>query len=258
MGFKKKAGKLKGILGLSIALANASFKIKNEGMYLGFLWYFLSPLIMFIILYFIFSTRTGAGIPFYSLYLLIGIVMYNFFQSNIAESARLIIAENKGLIKSINFPRESIIISNVIKNSFSHVFEMIVFGIMIVFFGANLSGILYYLPIFVFYSLFTLGVSFLMASLSVYFFDLKNIWEFFSRILFFATPIFYSVSSGSTLYYANLFNPLYYFISLARGLIIYNHLELWLALGCILWSLGFFIAGLFVFKKLKSKFAEMI
>jgi len=64
---------------LSITLAKMEFKLRNEGSYLGLFWYFLNPLFTFILLNFIFSAKFGQDIAFYSLYLLLGIIMFNFF-----------------------------------------------------------------------------------------------------------------------------------------------------------------------------------
>jgi ABC-type polysaccharide/polyol phosphate export permease len=82
---------------------------------------------------------------------------------------------------------------------------------------------------------------------------------FISRLIMLATPIFYSISGQIKLFYFNLFNPLYFFITVARDLIIYDKFpELWLVLGLIGYSLLSFFLGLLIFNKLKIKFAEMI
>ena len=93
----------------------------------------------------------------------------------------------------------------------------------------------------------------------MYFVDLDNIWNFASRLLFFATPIFYSLTKGTRLFYLNLFNPIYYFIDASRNLVLYGRMpELFIVIGCIFYALVFFIVGQAIFKKLKNKFAEKI
>ncbi|MBD3260723.1 MAG: ABC transporter permease, partial [Candidatus Altiarchaeales archaeon] len=72
--------KFKRLWGLSLSIAEAEFKLRNEGSYLGILWYLLEPLLMFILLLFVFSKSLGQDIPHYPLYLLVGIIVFNFFQ----------------------------------------------------------------------------------------------------------------------------------------------------------------------------------
>jgi len=244
---------------LSLSLAKAEFKLRNEGSYLGIFWYLLNPLLVFGLLFLVFSDRLGNDIPQYPLYLLLGVIMFNFFQSSTTESVTSIIAGYRWVIKSINFPKESLVASIVLKNLFSHFFEIVFFIIFIVFFKAPVIGILYYIPILFFFCLFTFGVSMLLASLTVYFVDLENIWLFAARLLWLGTPIFYAIAGQAKLYYINLLNPMYYFITVARDLVIYAKMpDIFIIFGMIFYALIFFFFGVLMFNKLKTKFAEKI
>lgn len=251
--------KIKSILGLSLSLAKAGFKLRNEGSYLGILWYLLNPLLVFILLLLVFSDRLGTNIPNYPLYLLLGIIIFNFFQQTTTESTKAIIKEYRGIIKSINFPKESLIASIVLKTLFSHLFEIVLFIIFLLIFKNSLIGIIFYPIILVFLCSFIFGVSLILAILTIYFIDLENIWLFASRLVWLGTPIFYAIEGQSRLFYVNLFNPMYYFITIARDLIIYTKMpELWVIFGAVGFSLLFLIIGLLIFNKLKIKSAEMI
>lgn len=251
--------KLKSSLGLSLSLAKAGFKLRNEGSYLGIFWYLLNPLLMFALLLLIFSDRLGSGIQNYPLYLLLGIIIFNFFQNATTEATKTIIRDYGGIIKSINFPRESLISSIVLKTLFSHFFEIILFIVLLLFFRGSLIGLLFYPIILVVFCFFVFGASLILATLTVYFVDLENIWFFLSRLIWLGTPIFYAIGGQTRLFYINLLNPLYYFITIAREIIIYTRIpELWMLLGMITYSLLFLLIGLLIFNKLKIKFAEMV
>ncbi len=244
---------------LSFQLAKSGFKLRNEGSYLGILWYLLNPLLLFILLLLVFSDRLGTGIPQYPLYLLLGIIMFNFFQSATMESLRTIIKDYSGLIKSINFPKEALITGIVLKTLFSHLFEIILFIIILLIFGNSLAGMVFYPIIVLFFCLFIFGFCLILSSLTVYFADLDNIWNFAVRLIWLGTPIFYAIGGQTRLFYVNLLNPLYYFITLSRESIIYVRIpELWVILGCLFYSLLFLFLGLWIFNKLKIKFAEMV
>ena len=102
-------------------------------------------------------------------------------------------------------------------------------------------------------------MSLALSAITVYFVDLENVWLFASQLLWFGTPIFYAIEGQNRLMTVNLFNPMYYFITIARDLIIYNKMsELWMIGGMLGFTFLSLVIGLIVFNKLKHKFAEMI
>lgn len=243
---------------LSLSLAKADFKLKNEGSYLGIIWYLLNPILTFTLLFLVFNDRLGQNISNYPLYLLFGIIMFNFFQNCTYESVR-IIRESRWIIKSINFPIESLILGIILKNLFSHLFELIVAVAVILFLDANAAGIIFYFIILLFFMVFVFGASLILSSLTVYFNDIENVWSFGVRLLWLGTPIFYAIEGQTNLFYANLLNPMYYFITIARDIIIYSRTpDAWLLLAGIFYSLLVMSLGLFLFRKLKTKLAEKI
>jgi ABC-type polysaccharide/polyol phosphate export permease len=242
----------------SLALARVEFKLRNEGSYLGIFWYLLNPLLMFLFLLAVFSTRLGQNIPSYSAYLLLGIIMFNFFQRATVESTR-IINKYRLMIKSIKFPLVTLVGSVILQTLFSHIFEIFLFAVFLFIFKVPLSGVVVYPLILILFSLFTTGTSFILSALAVYFVDLDNIWLFITRLLWFVTPIFYAAGTQGKLPLFNLFNPIYYFITIARDIVIYAKLpELWLVSGMLGYIVLFLIVGIVIFNKLKYKFAELI
>jgi len=249
--------KLLRIFELSLSLAKSEFKERNEGSYLGIIWYLLDPLLMFMLLLFIFSNRLGYSIPDYPLYLLLGITLFNLFQKTTIESTK-VIYDNRFIIKSISFPRESLICAILLKNIFSHLFEIILFIIFAIYYQNSLFGLIYYPIILLLFCIFIFGVSLILSAFTIYFVDFGNIWIFTSRLIWLGTPIFYSISGQDYITLVNLFNPVYYFITIARELIIYSKTpELWMVQGAIVYSFLVLFIGVAVFRRLKTKFAEM-
>jgi lipopolysaccharide transport system permease protein len=247
---------LKRFLDLSFSFAKKGFKLRNEGSYLGILWYLLNPILLFLLLFIIFSQNLGSGIQHYELYLFLGLIMFNFFSVATSESIWGII-NHKAIFKSINFPKSSIIFSTVLKHLFSHLFEIIIFIGLMIFFGVNAINILYYFPILLFFILFIFGISLIISSLLVYFVDMSNLWDFVMKVLWFATPLFYTIDHNSNAFILNQVNPLYYFITAGRDIVIYNHVpELNILIGVIGFSFTFLFLGIILFKKLEKKFTE--
>ncbi len=243
---------------LSLAVARAEFKLKNEGSYLGILWYLLNPLLMFLLLLGIFSYSLGQSIERYPLYLLVGIILFNLFRTITVEATKTIY-QNRLIIKSVAFPLENLIAALVLKNLYSHIFEFIVLFGFLLFYKISLTYILFYPLLVVLICLFSYGIALCLSALAVFVMDLDNIWTFGVQLLWFATPIFYTIDEHPVLFACNLLNPMYYFITVGRELLIYNTLpSFWLILGALIHTVVWFLLGIKLFKKFQNKFAELI
>ena len=246
--------KIKSILGLSLSLAKVNFKLRNEGTYLGMLWYLLEPLLMFFVLSYIFSSRMN-DIKHYPLYLLLGLIMYNLFSSVTIHSARAII-DNGAFIKSLKVPYEPLVLSVVLQFIFTHLFEIAVLAIFMIYFKVSLIGLIFYPILLFFYAVFICGISFALAAIGVRINDIANVWRVIVTLMWFATPIFYSLKED---YLQFLLNPIAHFLAVARGLIIYGHLPSWgLAIDVITMAILSLAVGLTLFNQSKNKFAEFV
>ncbi|MBS3075135.1 ABC transporter permease [Candidatus Pacearchaeota archaeon] len=252
--------RLKSILGLSLSLAKADFKLRNEGSYLGIFWYLLDPLTLFIIILAIsnsfvnLSNNLNANYP---IYLLIGLIMFNFFRQATVLSVN-VISSNSFFIKSIKVTQESLVISSILQALFSHFFEIILLIIFMIIFKVSLIGLIYYPFLLFFLLLFIIGISFILATIGVYIIDMENVWNVLTRLLWFLTPIFYITNPGTKLYLINLFNPMFYFIEITRGFILKSNIEFLMMALLIIGSILIFIIGILIFNKYKDYFAEMV
>tara|TARA_Y100000034_G_C6904359_1_gene419181 strand:- start:3233 stop:4003 length:771 start_codon:yes stop_codon:yes gene_type:complete len=255
--FKERLGLIFKDVRLGFQLAKYDFKLKNEGSYLGVLWYLLDPLLMFFIILFIRSSFLVSDVPNYPIYLLVGLIVFNFFRKTTMSSINAI-SGNSNLIKSINLNKEVFVISRVFQSVFSHLFEILLLIAFMIYFEISLMGLVFYPVILVLLVLFVSGISFILSILGVYVNDLNNIWSIFTRLLWFGTPIFYIVEKGTSLYRINLFNPMYYFIEGVRGVVINQMMDLLMLL--IVASIGIIVLliGLYIFEINKDKFVESL
>lgn len=255
-----KKFKLSNILRVSLSLAKVSFRLRIEGSYLGIFWYLLNPLALFLVLLFVKETAFAeVEIPYYSLYLLIGIAGFNFFKQAITGSIDAI-NTNPDYIKSINkIAPESLVLAVVWQAIFSHIFELLLIVILAIYFHVSLIGFLFYPLAFILFVLLITGISFVFATIGAYVNDLDNIWIIMSQLLLLATPIFYNINVGSLIYQVNLFNPLFYFLETTRQLIIYRQApSLFLMTLFIVISFSSLLIGILVFNRHKKKFAELL
>src|SRR5579884_739273 len=112
-------------------LVRTDFKLRYQGSVLGYAWSLLRPLLLFLILYVVFikMLNLGRGVPHYPVYLLLGIVIWNFFYEMTAQSLSSIVGRGE-LIRKINIPRWIIVMSSSISaliNLFLNLLVVMVF-----------------------------------------------------------------------------------------------------------------------------------
>jgi len=252
--------KIKKIIKVSISLAKINFILRTEGSYLGIFWYLLNPLIMFLIIISIKKyALSNIQVENYPLYLFMGITGFNFFKQALSNAITSI-RSNTDYIKSINtLEPEVLVVSGVFQVVFSHLFEFILIIGFMIYYKIFLAGLLFYPLIFFFFLILTLGLSFIFATIGMYIYDFDNVWIILTQLLFFISPIFYVIKKGDFIYYFNLINPLFYFLTLARSAVInFTTAPLWIILGMFFFSFSSLIIGLLVFNRFKNKFTELI
>lgn len=176
-------------------LAKTDFKLRYHGSFLGYLWALLKPLLMFTVLNFVFSSLfnpRGTGNEYYSLQLLVALVLFNFFSEGTMAGMSSLIAKYQ-LVTKIYVPRWTIILASTLNSAMIFLLNLI---IVVLFFA--LKGFLPSIGAIITFFLFSiatyiiiLSFAFLTAPLYVKFRDFLMIWEVLLTILFYATPIFY-------------------------------------------------------------------
>jgi ABC-2 type transport system permease protein len=178
-------------------LAITDYKVKYQGSLLsGYVWSFAKPLLLFGVLYFVFTrvVKLGAGVPDYALNLLLGVVIWTYF-ADATVRAMSSIVERGDLIRKVYFPRVIIVIAASVSSLITLAFNFVVVTVFLVVSGVSLrlSAPLFLLLMLELYAL-TLGCSFLLAALYVRFRDFRHIWELALQLLFYASPIIYPLS----------------------------------------------------------------
>lgn len=177
-------------------LVRTDFKLRYQGSTLGYAWSLLRPLLIFIILYIVFAKflKIGNAVPHYPVYLLLGIVIWNFFQEMTMQSTTAIVGRGD-LIRKISIPRWMIVFSTSLSALINLGLNIVVIAVFMIFGHVGVSvELLLVVPIFFEIYLLALGLSFLLSALFVKFRDIGYIWEVLLQAGFYATPILYPLS----------------------------------------------------------------
>lgn len=178
-------------------LVKTEFKLRYQNSVLGYLWTLLKPFSLFLIMYLVFAKVLKAGneIPHFGVYLLLGIVIWNYFTEVTTGSLSAIVSQGD-LLRKVNFPRYVIILAGSFSALINLCFNLIVVGIFMLAFGTEVQvDKLVFVPILIMeLFVFSLAIGFLLSALYVRFRDISFIWEVAMQGAFFATPIMYAFS----------------------------------------------------------------
>ena len=252
-------------------LVKTDFKLRYQNSALGYLWALLKPLLMFAILYVVFTKilRFGDGIPHYPVYLLVGTVFWNFFTECTFLGIHAI--EMRGdLIRKVNFPKYIVVIS---ATSTALINLLINVGVILIFAlinGCTLSlSWLLVIPSIIELYVLALGISLWLGAINVKLRDIGSIWEVITQALFYAVPIIYPISMVTSVSTAAaniiLVNPIAQAIQDVRHNIVTDQtVTTWEFVG-VVWGLvsvlvviAVLVFGAFYFKRRSRKFAEEV
>lgn len=237
---------------------------KYKGSFLGILWSFVSPLLMTMVYAIVFPyLMRGSSYEHYTTFLIIGILPWTWFTTNIAQGTFTIIG-NGPIIKKVFFPREILPISVVSSGLVNFLISCIVMVLFVLFSGIGFSiNILFFPLIILAQYLLTLGIIFITSAINVYIRDLEYIINFIIQMLFYGTPILYSADmfANAPRWISTLINlnPMTTIITSYRDILYWktipNIQNLFVVIGC---SLLLTIVGLLIFRRLSKGFAEEV
>jgi len=179
-------------LNLVRELSITSFKLKYTGSALGYVWSLVKPLMLFGIMYLVFSLllHVGTGYPDFPVQLLIAIVAWTFF-TEATSTAMNAVAGSGDLIRKAYFPRWILVVASTTSALLTFAINTVLVVIVTLALGhldltwRSLLAPLYYLELIV----LVLGLSLLLSSLFVFFRDLGHIWEIVSLVLFYGSGV---------------------------------------------------------------------
>ena len=242
-------------------LVSKDLKLKYRDSVLGFIWSLANPFLLIFVYSFVFSHMLRVDIRNFSYFLLVGILPWNFFAQSLAMSTGSIL-DNGGLIRKVWLPIEVFPIATVFFNLTQYLLALVVLLPVASFFfqvplGWSVLAFFVVLPLHV---LFTLGLSFFIAAITVFYRDVKHFTEIFLMLLFWLTPVVYDVRVlPETLRRTVYLNPLSFFIASYQDIFYRQlfpeplHLLMLFVLSVLSLALGYI-----VFSSCKVRFAEEV
>ena len=252
--------------GLIQSLVARELKARYRGSVLGFLWSFINPLLLLLIYTLVFAvvlpgTHSKETEPF-ALFMFCGILPWTWLASSLLESSNALLAGGN-LIKKVLFPAEILPLVSVLANMVHFFLGLpILVGFLIYYRRAPDALDLVWFPVAVLVQLvFTTGLALILSALTVHFRDIRDLLSNLLTLWFFSTPIIYSIQEAPGLGKRVLnFNPMTHLIVSYQEILFFSgpigHWKWLLSLGGA--SIALFLAGFWLFDRLRDSFAEAV
>jgi ABC-type polysaccharide/polyol phosphate export permease len=237
-------------------------KVRYKRSVFGLLWTMLNPLLLMIVYTVVFTTVMASGQKNFSIFLLAALLPWLFFQTAVMQGLNAILG-NQDLIRKVRVPQAVFPLSVVGSNLVNFTLSMAPLFLLMAALKQPFSAALLFLPVaMVFLTVFTSGVTLLLASLTVFFRDVKHLTEVALQMLMYLSPVLYDLHTlgANKSWWFQLFrkflalNPLTYLLAMVRDPVYYARVPGWhsiaIAAGVSLFSL---LAGYRIFQRLAPR-----
>lgn len=231
---------------------------KYKGAWLGIVWSLLNPLLLLTVYSIIFPYILKVNVENYTMYLCVALLPWTFFTSTVTTGTFSVIT-NGNILKKVYFPREIIPISVVISGTVNFLISCVVIVLFLIVSGVGITWTALLFPvILILQFLITLAIVFMLSAFTVYIRDLEHFVSLALLVLFYGTPIVYTMDSiPEKLKWVLNLNPMTHVIEAYRDILYYQRMP---NIGNILILFGIAVLGVMIgykiFDKLQRNFAE--
>jgi len=237
-----------------------NIKLRFKGSYLGLIWAGLEPLLMFLILFVVFSSIREIPKEDFGIYLITGVLFYHLFSRGTSTGLGSL-KENSSILKSFKIKKELFpVIATTTTCILLFVEVGVLFGLMPVFEFTPGWNIVFLPMLLILFLSLVLGINYILSILYVYVKDVKPFWTIFVYALLFVSPIFWYTSEvEGILLNIQQINPFGQLVEMAHKIIVFNEnpsLLEWTSTTIIIFVI--LIIGFIMFKKLENNTVEQI
>lgn len=233
----------------------AQLRSESSRAYLGYLWWFLEPLLYLLVFYIVFALVFARGGEDYVQILLTGLVVWKWFDSSIRGSMD-VIQQNAGLIDKVYLPKVVLPAVSVTANGIKFFLVFILLCLFSAFLGSGLALSWLALPaLFLVHALLVFACASLVAAITPFIPDIRMLFDKFMTLLFFLSGIFYSIESiPQALQGYFLLNPAFSLIEQYRQVMVDQQ---WPAITSLLYVSAFSVVVLLVALALLKRFDRL-
>ena len=168
---------------------------KYKNSFLGVIWSFINPLLQICVYAIVFPLIMRNNIENYTVFMVCGLIPWTYF-SSVINRASFVMVENGNIIKKVYFPREILPISLVTSETITFLISTIIIIGFVLLTGVGISWLIIFYPLLLLAQyILLIGISLIVSCITVYFRDLQHFIGIFLQLLFYGTPIVYSIET---------------------------------------------------------------
>lgn len=233
---------------------------KYKHSFLGVLWSFINPLLQILVYALIFPLvmKNGGSYKDYTVFMVCGLIPWAYF-TTVINRASFIMIENGNILKKVYFPRSILPLSLVTSETINFLVSCIIILAFIVIKGFGISKFILFFPLVLLIQyVLLLGIALIFSAVTVYMRDIQHFIGVVLQLLFYATPIVYSIDTiPEGFRWILKWNPMTYIIEGYRAIFYNQAMPDLKALGILgVISIVILIVGYLLFNKLQKRFAE--
>lgn len=245
---------------LILQFALKDFKIRYTHSVLGYTWSVINPVIFFGLYYIVATNFLKVEIPSYPAFLLLSVVLWNFFFEGSSRGVGSLLARADVLSKMV-MPREVVVYSALLSAGLTFVINLVVLMVLLWGTGTELTIAALWFPLLVLDLVaLTLGISLLLSPIYVRFHDIGYLWNIALQVGFWMTPILYSeLNVPEDWRWIVWWNPVARILVDSRRSLVYGTFPgLRGFVITTVYSIVILIVGVLVFKRLQAKVADYL
>ncbi|MGL6197848.1 MAG: ABC transporter permease [Lachnospiraceae bacterium] len=241
-------------------LTGREIKRKYSRSYLGIVWSVLNPLLSMAIISLIFSQIFRRTIDNFPIYYLTGSILWQLF-TGATNSAMTTLVDNKSLLIKVKFPMQIFILARVYTALVNLGYSLVAYVVMLFVFKVTPSWTMLFSPVIIILLLiFSLGVSYILATAYVFFGDVKHLYSIILTLWMYLSAIFYPADQlKGFIHIVIINNPLFNYIDNLRKVIMQGQFPtVGDAVRMVLWAVFVYLIGYHVFNKHKNGIMQKI
>lgn len=244
------------------ALAARSIKARYKQSLLGISWAVIQPFAMMVVFTLVFSkfAKVDTGNVPYPIFSYAALLPWQLFSNNVTRGTSSIV-ENGGIVKKIYFPREICLISSLLANFVDFLVAAAMLVLLMIYYHTPLSLMILWLPVvLILQTLFTLGLTFLLSAVNVFYRDISFGLSLVLQVWMYLSPVVYPIATVPERYrQLYMLNPMTPIIDSFRRVLIEQQMPQWEYLWpAALVSLVLTVLGYWYFKWAEGTFADVL
>jgi len=235
-------------------------KARYAGSLLGIFWALITPLLITVVISFVFTNVIKIDMEYFPLFVLSAILPWMCFSSSLFDTASSIV-RNSQILNQFTISKEILPVASVIVNFINLFFGLVATLPIFIIFNIKIIPFLLLLPfVILFHFILTVGVGLLLSCLNVFFRDITHLLEVGLMFWFWMTPVFYSIDMIPVRFrWICMLNPMTSYITMYRNILFEAKLpDFYLAIVSIAVSLFILIMGYAIFIKYEPVFLKKI